>query len=183
VKAISAYIRAILVLLWILVLKMWLTHLTFLASLLVRKFLHHQLVMAVRVLDPATVRVVILVAVNVAGLVAVLQNEAEDHVPDHLVAVTGHLELLIHEFVHGHDPRVADVTGPTAVIGRAIFVIYQLMMFQRFHVRMSVLFARGYYEMGYFRPRQRLFERFSPLASKVPSRCNALFWTSLWVAR
>jgi hypothetical protein len=144
VKAISAYIRAILVLLWILVLKMWLTHLTFLASLLVRKFLHHQLVMAVRVLDPATVRVVILVAVNVAGLVAVLQNEAEDHVPDHLVAVTGHLELLIHEFVHGHDPRVADVTGPTAVIGRAFFVICQFKrLFPRFRVRMFVLFARG----------------------------------------
>ena len=99
VKAISAYIRAILVLLWILVLKMWLTHLTFLASLLVRKFLHHQLVMAVRVLDPATVRVVILVAVNVAGLVAVLQNEVEDHVPDHLVAVTVPVQSSGHPLI------------------------------------------------------------------------------------
>ena len=144
-KAISADIRAILVLLWILVLKMWLSHLTFLASLLVRKFLHHQLVMAVRVFDPATVRVAILVAVHVAGLLAVLQDEAVDHVPDHLVAVTGHLlEILIHEFVHGHDPRVADVTGPTAVIGLAFFVICQFKrLFPRISVRMFVLFARG----------------------------------------
>jgi hypothetical protein len=49
------------------VLKMWLTHLTFLALLLVRKFLHRELVMAVRVFDLATVRVVILVTVHVAG--------------------------------------------------------------------------------------------------------------------
>ena len=107
-KTISAYIRAILVLLWILVLKMWFTHLTFLASLLVQKFLHCQLVMAVRV--------VILVAVHVAGLVAVqrtsrFQDAAVVHVPDLLVAVTGHLlDLLIHEIVHVHDPRVTDVT-------------------------------------------------------------------------
>ena len=144
-KAISADIRAILVLLWILVLKMWLSHLTFLASLLVRKFLHHQLVMAVRVFDHATVRVAILVAVHVAGLLAVLQDEAVDHVPDHLVAVTGHLpELIIHEFVLGHDPHAADVTGPTTVIGRAFFVICQIKrLFPRFRVRMFVLFARG----------------------------------------
>lgn len=143
-NAISAYIRAILVLLWIIVLKMWLTHLTFPASLLVRKFLYRQLVMAVRVFDLVTVREVILVAVHVAGLVAV-QEAAVGHVPDLLVAVTRHLpDLFINEIVHVQYPRVADVTCPTAVIGRAIFVICQLkMLFLRFHMKMFVLFARG----------------------------------------
>ena len=40
-------------------------------------------------------------------------------------------------------------------------------------------------DIRYFRPRQRLFERFSPLP-KVPSRCNAqrvCLWTSLYTLK
>ena len=88
----------------------------FLASLLDQKFLRHQLVIAVRV--------VILVAIHLVVLVAV-QDAAFSHVPDIPVAATDHLlDPFSHEIIHVHDPHVVDVTGPAAVISRALFVVF-----------------------------------------------------------